>query len=163
MFFRIKHSRLFRIELSIFGIIFIALIVSVISSAIALGGNFADAVRITDFALCEPDTIDGKLQVLNSLVLSPTQTIYACGYLKLAIPSSFPSEVKCLSFYLNHGTETIATQESTYCLPARSQFFSHPFTTSKLLIPGEYRLYVYEVGSRLWTESVRFEIRSNPD
>jgi hypothetical protein len=119
--------------------------------------NFSYGILVRDFTLCQADTIDGKPKPLDTLVLTPTTVIYACGYLEA---NAFAGQV-CFDSYLNKGTETIYSLESYYCLPAHSQYFTLPIKAEALRIPGQYRLYIYEVYSRLWLKSVAFEISSS--
>jgi hypothetical protein len=115
-------------------------------------------MSIKDFSLCSADLRDGKPQPLASLVLTPTSVVYGCGYMEAQL---YVSTGVCLDFYLNRGTETIATTDAVYCLSARSQYFLYPFNSTRLQNPGKYRLYVYNPSSREWAESVAFEISLN--
>jgi hypothetical protein len=121
--------------------------------------DFSYGIQVRDFTLCQSDAINGKSAPLDTLVLTPTTVIYACGYLEA---NAFAGRV-CLDAYLNKGTETVYSLKSSYCLPANSQCFTFPITTEVLRTPGQYRLYVYEVYSRLWLKSVPFEIRLNSE
>jgi hypothetical protein len=121
------------------------------------GGTLFGTMSVKDFSLCEAGLRDGKPQPLNSLVLTPTNVVYGCGYMEV---EPFVSTVQCLRFYLNRSTEIIAEPASEFCLPSRSQYFLYPFESTLLRNPGKYRLHVYAPSSRVWTESIAFEIRS---
>ena len=119
--------------------------------------NFSYGILVRDFTLCQADAIGGRPQPLATFVLTPTTTVYACGYLEV---NPFAGKV-CFDSYLSKGTETIYRLDSYYCLPAHSQYFTIPIQTTALRIPGQYRLYIYEAYSRLWLKSVPFEISPN--
>jgi hypothetical protein len=125
----------------------------------ARGSSLAGGIHIKDFTLCQGDVADGKLEPLNSLVLSPTMMIYACGYLEIGV--AYPGNAG-LYYYLNRGAETVFRPNSYYYLPFHSQYFSFPIATTVLLTPGKYQLAVYEIGVPK-TVSVNFEIRPNPE
>ena len=125
---------------------------------ITRSGSLAGGIRIESFALCQGDIADGKPVPLKSLILSPTQVIYACGYLEIGV--AYPGNTG-LYYYLNRGEETIFRPNSYYHLPFHSQYFWFPITTTVLLTPGKYQLAVYEISDPK-TESVSFEVRPNP-
>lgn len=152
------ERRLFRLVFGL-GILAAAVSLSILCSLIIeRGGILADPTRVEDFSLCQADIVGGKPQPLTSLILTPTSVIYACGYLEISEPRPWNM---CLAFDLNRDRETIFRSDS-YCLPSHSQFFLYPIRTRGWGIPGKYRLYVYNVASRDWTESVAFEISPSP-
>lgn len=152
-----RRRKLFRLMLGL------AIVVSsgiLLTLVIARGGSLTGAIRVKEFSLCQATTAGGRPQPLSSLVLTPTTIIYACGYLETE--GSFIGRVY-LRYYLNRGLETVFEPDSDYSLPFHSQYFSIPISTPVLLTPGEYRLYVFELGARSWLESVRFEISPSPN
>jgi hypothetical protein len=123
----------------------------------ALGSVQLNPAHVREFTLCqEKDTTSNPIP-LSSLVLTPTSEIYACGYLE--VKHSQPWNM-CLNFYLNREGDTVFRPE-LYCLPVQSDYFLYPIKTRELRVPGLYRLYVYDVGTANWLESVAFEINSS--
>jgi hypothetical protein len=121
----------------------------------ARGGPLSGVVQIKDLTLCQRDVVDGKPEPLNSLVISPTRVIYACGYLEIGV--TYPGNAG-LYYYLNKEEETVFRPSSYFYLPFHSQYFSFPITTPILLTPGKYQLAIYEIGHPK-TASVSFEVR----
>jgi hypothetical protein len=115
--------------------------------------------HVRDFTLCQANSAIATPLPLSSSVLTPTSVVYACGYLEVS-PPNFGN--LCLGFYLNRDKETVFIPDY-YCLPAQSQYFSYPIRTGELRTPGKYRLYVYNLGTRNWLESVPFDIHPNPE
>jgi hypothetical protein len=139
--------------------LWIVLVISsvvIVITTIQSGGDLTQGVRVKDFTLCSADSNNEQPVPLRSLILAPTTSVNACGY--IAVKPSI-STIVCLNFYLNKDLQTVYTDASNHCLPYRSQYFLIPITTTSLSDRGKYRLYVYDPGSRQWTESVAFEVK----
>lgn len=119
-------------------------------------GVFSNTVRVRDFALCKAEDVqDETPRLLKTTVISPTEVIYACGHFE--IERAYPGKT-CLGFRLFRDKKEIFRPDDL-CLQAHSQHFSQAIRTEELLVTGRYRLEVYHVPSRLWSESVAFDVR----
>jgi hypothetical protein len=122
-------------------------------------GIWGRNVQVQEFSLCEADDfVNGKPQQLASKVVSPTSTIHACGYLRIEKPA--PSFDVCLGFYLYRDDKQVLAPLDNFCSRGPG-YFSHPLNTKALLTPGKYRLQVFDLASRVWSEYVFFEVRDD--
>jgi hypothetical protein len=147
-----------RKRVRLFVVLWILFIVLVCWSAFP-NGIAGRNVQVQEFSLCEgEDFVNGKPQQLGSRVISPTSTIYACGYMRIEKPPS--SFEECLSFYLYRNDKQVSAPLEDFC-SRDSVYFSHPLNTKALLTPGKYRLQVFDLASRVWSEYVFFEVRDD--
>ncbi len=123
------------------------------------GGSLAGTIHINNFTLCQGEKADGTPQPLPSLILKPTNIVHACGYLDVSL--IWPSEL-CFTYEVMKKKESVFRRYDAYCVPWRSQYFSFPVTTTELLIPDMYKLYICSDIKLNSPASVDFEIRSIP-
>ncbi len=129
-----------------------------ILAAIQGGGKIGGYTRVSNFSLCDSDRlINGKPRNLTSLVISPTSTIYGCGYLEIEKPVAGLST--CLLFNLWKDNNLIMRYPDAYCTQDGSGYFSYAIKSDELQLPATYKLEVFDEGKKNWITSVTFEVR----
>ncbi len=114
--------------------------------------------KVLDFSLCTSDEfIEGRPRKLNSVVITPTSIIYACGYLQ--IENQIAGEPTCLLFDLQRNDRLILRYPDAYCTQNGSGYFIYAIKTNKLQVPAKYKLEVFDEGLKNWKENIAFEVR----